>query len=103
MRLLLECDGMGFSLHHTIVPVGPPQHWHYKNHLEACYCAAGFGILTDKATGERHMITPGTLYALDRHDDHTLMAIQEMTLICVFNPPVTGREVHREDGSYDAG
>ncbi|MBL6431897.1 MAG: ectoine synthase, partial [Alphaproteobacteria bacterium] len=25
---------------------------------------------------------------------------EDMILACVFNPPVTGNEVHREDGSY---
>lgn len=99
-RALLEKDGMGFSLHKTVIPKGPPQHWHYKYHLEACYCIAGKGILTNLETGERHMITSDVVYVLDHHDDHTFEALQDTVLISVFNPPVTGNEVHGEDGSY---
>lgn len=100
LRLLLDRDGMGFSLHKTMIPKGPPQHWHYSNHLEACFCIAGFGILTDLATGERHAIVPDTIYVLDKHDDHTFEALEDTILISVFNPPVVGNEVHRADGSY---
>lgn len=99
-RALLESDGMGFSMHKTVIPKGPSQHWHYKHHLEACYCIAGEGILTNLETGDKHMIIPDTVYVLDHHDDHTFEAIQDTVLISVFNPPVTGNEVHDEDGSY---
>ena len=101
-RYLLAKDGMGFSLHRTVVPRGNPQHWHYKNHLEACLCISGGGTLTNLATGQWFTIFPGTMYALDKHDDHTFEAHDETVLICVFNPPVTGVEVHGEDGSYEA-
>lgn len=100
-RFLLERDGMGFSVHKTVVPKGDVQHWHYKNHLEACYCIAGSGILTNVDTGEKHWIFPDHLYALDQNDDHTFQAIEDVMLISVFNPPVKGAEVHREDGSYE--
>jgi len=76
------------------------QHWHYTNHLEACYCVSGAGILVDLKTGEKHWIFPDHCYALDQHDDHTFQAIEDTVLISVFNPPVEGSEVHREDGSY---
>ncbi len=100
-RALLESDGMGFSLHKTFIPKGLPQHWHYKHHLEACYCIAGKGILTNLETGDKHMIIPDVVYVLDHHDNHTFEALQDTVLISVFNPPVTGNEVHGEDGSYE--
>lgn len=100
MRALLESDGMGFSMHKTLIPKGPPQHWHYKHHLEACYCIQGGGILTNLTTGERHLVRVDTVYVLDNHDDHTFQATTDTVLISVFNPPVTGNEVHNEDGSY---
>lgn len=100
-RVLLARDGMGFSLHKTVIPKGDVQHWHYKNHLEACYCIAGVGVLTDLATGEKHVITPDTTYVLDDHDDHTFQALEDVVLISIFNPPVKGTEVHAEDGSYE--
>jgi L-ectoine synthase len=99
-RILLAKDGMGFSLHKTLIPSGTAQHWHYKNHLEACYCISGLGLLVNLDTGDRHVIEPGTTYILDEHDDHTFTAFDDVVLISVFNPPVTGKEVHRLDGSY---
>ena len=99
-RYILERDGMGYSLHYTIIPKGEPQHWHYKNHLESCLCISGKGLLVQLGTGARYEIMPGTCYALDQHDDHTFQAIEDTILVCVFNPPVVGREIHREDGSY---
>ncbi len=99
-RYLLAKDGMGFSLHRTEIPKGEPQHWHYTNHLEACYCISGKGWLVNLATRERFYIKPDTMYALDKNDDHTFEALEDVVLISVFNPPITGRETHQEDGSY---
>jgi len=101
MRALLERDGMGFSMHKTVIPKGTPQHWHYTHHLEACYCIAGRGRLTNLLTGHVYHIEPDVVYVLDNHDDHTFQADEDTVLISVFNPPVTGTEVHREDGSYE--
>lgn len=100
-RLLLEKDGMGYSISITLIPAGTVGHWHYKNHLESCYCINGHGILLDVNTNERHQILPGTLYVLDKNDEHKLMSNTHMTLLCVFNPPLKGKEVHLEDGSYE--
>lgn len=99
-RFLLESDGMGYSITKTIVPRGEPQHWHYKHHFESCYCIKGKGILTNLETGKSFIIQPDTVYVLDKNDDHTFEAIETTELICVFNPPLMGREVHQEDGSY---
>lgn len=101
-RFLLAQDGMGFSLHKTVIPAGPPQHWHYKEHLEACYCIAGKGLLTNLRTGQYYAIAPDTLYVLDQNDDHTFEALEDTVVISVFNPPIIGREVHDADGSYPA-
>jgi len=56
----------------------------------------------DLATGVTHPIRPGTLYCLNQHDRHILRANQgtHMRMVCVFNPPLTGREVHDETGAY---
>lgn len=100
-RMLLKKDGMGFSFHETRIPPGAELHLWYKNHLEAVYCVEGDGSIEDLATGEVHQIRDGVLYALDQHDRHILRGgNKEMRLICSFNPPVTGRETHDEDGSY---
>lgn len=100
LRLILAKDGMGFSVHKTVIPKGEPEHWHYTHHLESCYCIQGRGLLTNLETSEVFEIVPDTIYILDNHDDHTFQALEDTVLISVFNPPVTGQEVHNPDGSY---
>lgn len=103
-RLLLKSDGMGFSFHDTTIFAGTETHIWYKNHLEAVYCVAGEGEIEEledgQATGRIHPIRDGTMYALNQHDEHLLRASKDLRMICVFTPPITGQEVHREDGSY---
>ena len=102
-RILLKSDGMGFSLHDTLIREGTEQRLHYKHHLEANYCISGRGEVVDVKTGKTFPILPGTLYALDQHDEHILRATNgDLRLICVFNPPLTGQEKHQADGSYAA-
>ena len=98
-RLLLAADGMGYSLNDTVVAPGEELTLEYRHHLEACYCIEGEAEITDLASGERHRIMPGTLYALDRHDRHLLRTDAGVRLVCVFNPPLTGGEPH-VDGGY---
>ncbi|PHP65598.1 L-ectoine synthase [Zhengella mangrovi] len=100
VRLLLAGDRMGFSFHITTIYAGGELQFHYKNHFESVYCISGSGSIEDLATGKVHQIRPGVMYALDQHDKHILRAEDEMILACVFNPPVTGQEVHQDDGSY---
>jgi len=100
VRMLLADDKMGFSFHITFLDAGSEHEFEYKNHFESVYCMQGTGSITDLATGETHEIKPGVMYALDQHDRHILRAEEELVMACVFNPPVTGTEVHREDGSY---
>ncbi len=99
-RILLESDGMGFGMTKTVIPVNGKQYWHYKNHLESCYCVSGKGILTNAETGEEFVIEPDVTYVLDKNDPHYFEALEEVVLICAFNPPLKGGEVHGEDGSY---
>lgn len=99
-RMLLASDGMGFSMHDTLIRPGAPLEMHYKHHLEAVYCIEGHGWIEEKATGTRHRLEAGSLYALDGHDPHILFAEEQMRMVCVFNPPLTGREVHDPTGAY---
>ena len=100
LRIILEKDKMGFSLHKTIIPKGGPYNWHYKNHLESCYCIEGKGIITDLSTNEKFEVCPDSVYILDNHDNHTFEALEDTVLLSVFNPPITGSEIHDSDGSY---
>ncbi len=100
-RFLLRKDGMGFSFNETIIRAGTETHIWYQNHLEAVYCVAGNGEIEDLKTGKIHPIKDGTMYALNEHDEHLLRGgSEDMRLICVFTPPLTGREVHDENGVY---
>jgi L-ectoine synthase len=104
LRMLTKTERMGFSLNETWITAGASMTLEYKHHLEACYCISGRGIVTDLATGADHVIEAGTLYALDQNDRHTLRVTgdEDMLLISVFNPALTGDEVHGADGSYSA-
>jgi len=100
IRPILASDGMGFSIHKTIIPKGRKGHWHYKNHLESCYCISGLGVLTNLKDGYEYIIEPDIVYSLDKNDDHTFEAIEDVVLISVFNPPITGNEIHDDTGAY---
>ncbi len=100
-RMIVKRDGIGYSVHETRVFEGAELHLHYKHHYEANYCMEGEGEVLDVASGERHPIRPGTLYALNLNDQHVLRATKgDLRLVCVFNPPLSGTETHRADGSY---
>ena len=100
-RLLVDADGMGFALAHTVVAAGSQSKLQYRRHLEACYCISGKGRVISADGTTTHTIEPGVLYALDAHDAHTLAAAagEDMHLISVFNPPIRGDERHTLDSS----
>jgi L-ectoine synthase len=100
LRLLLKDDNMGFSFHITTVYAGEKLAMHYLNHLESVYCVSGMGEIQTVDDGKTFSIKPGIIYALDKHDKHILHARTELKLACVFNPPLNGREVHDDEGSY---
>lgn len=99
-RIVLAREKVGFSLHETVLYAGTENPMWYAHHVEAVYCVEGEGELTNDETGERHWISPGTCYLLDGHEHHTLRPRTRMRTVCVFNPPVTGGEVHDENGVY---
>jgi L-ectoine synthase len=100
-RFLLKEDGMGFSFNETIIFAGTETFIWYKNHLEAVYCVGGVGEIEDIENNTIYPLYDGVMYALNNHDKHYLRATDEdLRLICVFNPPLVGKEDHDEDGSY---
>jgi L-ectoine synthase len=100
-RFLLESDGMGFTLCHTVVRAGTKSPMQYRRHLEACYCIAGKGAIVTGDGGTTYELQPGVMYALNDNDSHYLLAETEtdLELISVFNPPLQGHERHRLDSS----
>lgn len=99
-RIVLAQEKVGFSLHETTMYAGTETSMWYANHIEAVLCVEGEAELTNDETGEKHWITPGTMYLLNGHEHHTMRPKTDFRCICVFNPPVTGREEHDENGVY---
>jgi L-ectoine synthase len=101
-RLLTAKDNMGYTVCYTVMEPGKESHQEYRNHLEACFCISGTGEIED-AEGSVYKIKPGMIYALDRHDRHYLRSDKDeaLVLISVFNPALTGTEVHKftDDGA----
>jgi L-ectoine synthase len=99
-RLILAKEGVGFSFHETVLYAGTETRMWYANHVELVHCIEGEAELVNEDTGETHIITPGTLYLLNGHEHHIVRPKTDFRVLCVFNPPVTGREVHDENGVY---
>ncbi len=92
-RFLVESDGMGYTLTDTVIDAGTESLLQYNNHLETCYCIEGEGEV-ESMDGTIYPIKVGTMYALDKHDQHYLRAKTTMRLVCVFSPALRGNESH---------
>ncbi|UFU05317.1 ectoine synthase [Ruania halotolerans] len=99
-RIILAKEGAGFSVHETTLYAGTENEFWYANHIEAVFIVEGEGQIVDLATDEVHDLKPGSIYLLNNHDKHRVLPRTDMRTVCVFNPPVTGREVHDENGVY---
>jgi L-ectoine synthase len=99
-RIILAGEQVGFSVHETTLYAGTVNDFWYANHVEAVFVVEGEGELENKETGEVHQLGPGSLYLLNGHERHQVRPRTQMRTVCVFNPPVTGREVHDEHGVY---
>lgn len=99
-RLLLAGDGLGFSLHETVLEAGSVNDFWYAHHVEAVLVIDGEGDLLDKEDGRTHPLAAGSVYVLDGNERHQLRPRTRMRTVCVFTPPVTGREIHDEHGVY---
>ncbi|PXA78466.1 L-ectoine synthase, partial [Auritidibacter sp. NML120779] len=42
-RMVLAREGVGFSMHDTVIYAGTTSTFHYQNHIEAVYCVQGNG------------------------------------------------------------
>lgn len=99
-RFLLAKDGVGFSVNETTIRAGTETSMWYKHHIEAVYCVGGEGELEDLSDGTVYPVSDGTIYVLNGHEKHILRARTDMRMVCVFTPPLTGREVHDAEGIY---
>ena len=94
-RMIVESDGMGYSIHYTVTFRGTSSKLKYDNHLESCYVLSGTGLI--EAHGRVYGLQPGDLYVLDPHDEHIITADagQDLVTLCIFNPPCKGTENHK--------
>ncbi|MBC7723393.1 MAG: ectoine synthase [Burkholderiaceae bacterium] len=99
-RIILAKDRVGFSMHETTLAAGTVNEFWYANHVEAVFVVEGTGTLTELSDGTTHELGAGSMYLLNNHDKHELRPHTLMRTVCVFNPPITGREVHDENGVY---
>lgn len=99
-RLVLARDGKDYSLHDTLMRAGTRTLFDYPHHAETAYCIKGEGELENLILGQRHALTPGTVYSVDNRDRICLHAHTDMRLICVLTPPLTGDERLDETGGF---
>lgn len=101
-RIILADDRVGFSFHETTIESNSVNEYRYEHHIEAVWVIEGTGTLTDLETDTEYTLAPGTMYLLNGHERHRVTCDQQLRMLCVFNPPVTGQEVHDETGAYPA-
>lgn len=100
VRYLTVDDNLGFSMSAVRLKAGGEADLWYKHHWEANLVLDGTLEVTDYATGEVHTMGPGGLYLVGPGDRHHVKALTDVHAVSVFDPPLTGKEVHDEDGSY---
>ena len=99
-RFLLAEDGVGFTFSDIRMQAGETARLCYKNHIEANYIIEGESVLEELDTGITHELKPGVMYCLNQHERHRIICKTAIRMICVFNPPLVGGEVHDDDGAY---
>lgn len=99
-RLVLAGDAVDFSFHDTVIRANAETHEWYKHHYETIYCIEGRGELEDVVDGTIYQIRPGTVCIFNKHDQHRIRAFEDLRLMCVFSPALTGSERPDEHGAY---
>ncbi|XP_077992196.1 L-ectoine synthase-like [Glandiceps talaboti] len=105
-RLLVKKDGFPVSFHSSLAKSGHTTKLGYLYHMESTY------FITGKVTYEwndgREMIQTrvgrdsGTIYNMNEHDKHILVAEEDAKVLTVFYPVLKGTENHVHDGSYSS-
>ena len=102
MRMLTAQDKLGFSLHRVSIKAGTEIELWYKHHWEANLVLDGSVDVTDRSSGETHSLGVGDVYCVGPNDRHRVNTVNDVVLLSVFNPALTGLESHDEDGSFSA-
>ena len=99
IRMLTADDGMGFSLSDVRLEAGARATLWYKHHWEANLVVGGRGRVTDSDTGREWPLDYGTMYLVGPKDRHILEADEDLHVLSVFSPPLSGEEEHDADGA----
>lgn len=102
VRVLLQEDGLSFTLADVNLYAGNRNRLWYKNHWEANYILGGEGEVTDLATADAWKMEPGMMYCVGPDDRHTMAAWTDLHLISIFCPALKGNEMHDADGALAA-
>ena len=102
VRVLAKSDELGFSLSDVQVVGGRSNRLWYKNHWEVNYVLEGDAKVTDTNTDEVNLLAPGTLYIVGPGDPHRFESLTDVHVLSIFEPPLSGEEVHDADGVLPA-
>ena len=99
VRFLTKDDGLGFTMSDVRLDAGQQNVLWYKHHWEANYILEGRGEVRDLTTDETWVLEPGVMYIVGPDDRHSMKAVTDLHLVSIFNPALTGDEVHDEHGT----
>ena len=102
VRMLLQEDGVGFTVSDVNLAAGASNTLWYKHHWEANYVLRGSGTVSDLGAGTTWRLEPGTLYCVGPDDRHSMHAVTDLHLLSVFCPALRGDEQHDSDGTLRA-
>ena len=95
-----QADGVGFSVHSVLLAAGSDLDLWYKHHWEANVVLKGSCDVTDRASGEVHSLGADDFYLVGPKDRHRFQARTDVHILSIFDPPITGTEVHDEEGTF---
>lgn len=99
-HIIVRDDQVGFSYSDVRLKPGHRSEHRHKHHTTASLVLEGALAVTERVNGQTHRLGPGGLYCAGPEVVHTIHAIDEVHMISVFNPPLTGRESLDADGGY---
>ena len=99
IRMLVKEDCVGFSLSDVRLEAGARANLWYKHHWEANLVIGGQGTVSDSGTGREWPLSYGTMYLVGPRDRHVLEAMEDLHILSVFCPPLSGEEEHDADGA----
>lgn len=96
-HFITKSDQVGFSYAAVRLKPGHRSEHKYK-HSAACLVLEGALEVSDPGTGGIQRLGPGGLFCARPEEAHSIHAVDEVHMIAVFNPPLTGSEGFGSDG-----